>query len=826
MGKRRETKESNKQSEPAAAGKTLFVQNIPFSATNEILLDVFKNHGPINSCFVVNDPISKKSRGIGYVKFVDSEDAAKAKKAIASIEGRKVTISYADSKKRTTEGKTTPQPSKTPVPTHRLIIRNLPFTTSESQLKEMFSGCKDVCSVEVPRGPDDKCKGFGFVSFSQKDSGDDAISVLNNKELNGRKLSIDWFLKTSDFKKNVSQRKKTDSKDSAKKGSGALPGNRIIIRNLPFKMSDEELKKLMSKYGEVDKVDTPSSSGKKRGFSFVTFQSGGSAEKAISELKEVKERPVAVDWAVDKATYLSNLSKDSSLQVSPSKGGKSPKSIKNATSSQKDMERMSSPDDKLGAVSEPDAEIVDESESNSEQEDESGSEDELEHESGSNDDIEDDSAIEVNEDYSSSDDSSLDASDDEMEKGGKNLGTKAKKIGGKSKKAHSTSSADVAQDRTIFLRNVGYETTEDQLAEVFNHFGDVSYTKLLVDPMTERSRGVAFVQYKKKAHAEKCLEAAQDDQQKSLFVVDGRDLNVTLAISREKIKELVKAKEKQPKDKRNLFLAREGLIRQGTQAAHGISKNDMNKRTKLESMMRAKLKSPFIFISPTRLCIHNLPVKLNDKQLKSICLKSVQEKTAKISECRIIRDLTNVNADGIGKSRGYAFVEFGDHKHAIAALRHLNNNPEIFTNEKRPIVEFSLENTKALQAKERRLQTERSSSSGNAKTSSKAVKTKLNTRGSDAQVERPKGVKPGLPSHHGPKVRHKPRPSSLVDPKKEAQRLKKRKEQEINRRVREDNQQPKPKKMKYDAPDSFDKLVSSYRNKISARSQAKAKWFE
>ena len=56
MGKRRETKESNKQSEPAAAGKTLFVQNIPFSATSEILLDVFKNHGPINSCFVVNDP--------------------------------------------------------------------------------------------------------------------------------------------------------------------------------------------------------------------------------------------------------------------------------------------------------------------------------------------------------------------------------------------------------------------------------------------------------------------------------------------------------------------------------------------------------------------------------------------------------------------------------------------------------------------------------------------------------------------------------------------------------------------------------------------------
>ena len=59
---------------------------------------------------------------------------------------------------------------------------------------------------------------------------------------------------------------------------------------------------------------------------------------------------------------------------------------------------------------------------------------------------------------------------------------------------------------------MGYETTEDQLIEVFSQFGDVSYVKLLVDPMTERSRGMAFVQYKKKTDAEKCLTATQDDQ--------------------------------------------------------------------------------------------------------------------------------------------------------------------------------------------------------------------------------------------------------------------------------------------------------------------------
>ncbi len=36
----------------------------------------------------------------------------------------------------------------------------------------------------------------------------------------------------------------------------------------------------------------------------------------------------------------------------------------------------------------------------------------------------------------------------------------------------------------------------------------------------------------------------------------------------------------------------------------------------------------------------------------------------------------------------------GDPSHAIAALRQLNNNPKIFGPNRRPIVEFSVENVK------------------------------------------------------------------------------------------------------------------------------------
>ena len=43
-----------------------------------------------------------------------------------------------------------------------------------------------------------------------------------------------------------------------------------------------------------------------------------------------------------------------------------------------------------------------------------------------------------------------------------------------------------------------------------------------------------------------------------------------------------------------------------------------------------------------------------------------------------MRDMTQVNGQGIGKSRGFAFVNFTEHAHALQVLRTVNNNPEIF----------------------------------------------------------------------------------------------------------------------------------------------------
>ncbi|MBI5078952.1 RNA-binding protein [Candidatus Saganbacteria bacterium] len=65
--------------------KSIFVGNLPWSATDAELSAKFAEHGSVISARIVTDKFTGKSRGFG---FVDMEDAD-AEKAIAAMSGQK-----------------------------------------------------------------------------------------------------------------------------------------------------------------------------------------------------------------------------------------------------------------------------------------------------------------------------------------------------------------------------------------------------------------------------------------------------------------------------------------------------------------------------------------------------------------------------------------------------------------------------------------------------------------------------------------------------------------------------------------------------------------
>lgn len=76
------------------------------------------------------------------------------------------------------------------------------------------------------------------------------------------------------------------------------------------------------------------------------------------------------------------------------------------------------------------------------------------------------------------------------------------------------------------------------------------------------------------------------------------------------------------------------VIRPGSGAAADVSVSDMHKRASLNQVKKQMLKNLNIFISPTRLCVHNLPPTFSDKTLKKLFAKYAGP-GAKITEVRL-----------------------------------------------------------------------------------------------------------------------------------------------------------------------------------------------
>ncbi|HUU14727.1 MAG TPA: RNA-binding protein [Terriglobia bacterium] len=77
--------------------KNIFVGNLPFSATEDALRDLFGPFGEVQQVRIMTDRDTGKSRGFAFVEMAQDDDAAKAIGALngKEFEGRALTINEA-----------------------------------------------------------------------------------------------------------------------------------------------------------------------------------------------------------------------------------------------------------------------------------------------------------------------------------------------------------------------------------------------------------------------------------------------------------------------------------------------------------------------------------------------------------------------------------------------------------------------------------------------------------------------------------------------------------------------------------------------------------
>ena len=151
-----------------------------------------------------------------------------------------------------------------------MFIKNLDKSNDNKTLYEHFSSFGKILSSKV-MSDDHGSRGYAFVHFQNQTAADRAIQEMNGALLKDCRLFVGRFKSRKD--------------QEAELQNKASEFTNVYIKNLGDDMDDERLREVFSKYGKTLSVKVMTdSSGKSKGFDFVSFDSHEAAKKAVEEM--------------------------------------------------------------------------------------------------------------------------------------------------------------------------------------------------------------------------------------------------------------------------------------------------------------------------------------------------------------------------------------------------------------------------------------------------------------------------------------------------------------------------------------------------------------
>ncbi|KAI9751151.1 MAG: RNA recognition motif-containing protein [Lichina confinis] len=617
----------------------------------------------------------------------------------------------------------------------QLFISGLPLTVTEDDLTAYFSETYPLRHVVLVRDSTTKAsRGYGFVTFADVEDATRAREEFKGKELGGQKIRLDFAEHRhraigDGAHPEKDATKKSDAVAGAQRGREARKPPKLIVRNLPWSIKDpDQLAALFRSYGKVKHSIIPKGkkSGLMSGFGFVTMRGYRNAEKAIEGVngKVVDDRPIAVDWAVEKDVW-------EELQEKQREADAKDEDHQLQDSSQ------ATDDDADGGARFPEEDGLS-----------VGSEAELE--------------ADMHSDVSN-------------EGEARNREAEADEDGEASTTPDNSS--------TVFVRNVPYTASDDSLYDLFKGFGPVRYARLLLDPATERPRGTAFVSFYRQEDCETCLREAPRKKEAGLlgsgekgstsaakysvledeladptgrYTVDGRVVQVSRAVSKEEAAQLREKgsalRSNRDRDKRRLYLLSEGTVTPDSALYDLLSPAEIRMREASTKQRKSIVQNnPSLHLSLIRLSIRNIPRSIDSKGLKELARQAVvhfakdvkANKRQPLSKEELRRDSHEMKLaererktkgkgivkqakvvfegqeggkvaekSGAGRSRGYGFIEYSSHRWALMGLRWLNGHAvsysakdeeghseagrERVSKKKRLIAEFAMENAQVV----------------------------------------------------------------------------------------------------------------------------------
>lgn len=455
-----------------------------------------------------------------------------------------------------------------------ILVSGLAKDVTKQQIYKRFKKVAPIDLKSLVFPVPDAHEPTAQITYTTHKGARQAVEKLDTHVFKGVKMDV--VLKTSaKAKRKAAAREGTDlSTANVGKSSKRY---RLILRNLPFTCTELQLRKACVKYGPLDELNIimNKETGQPRGFAFIAYKRPFDAAKALTGLngktlggaEKWNSRKVAVDWTVPKDEF-------QRVQAEEKKAGKK-KAVPGSDSD-------SDSDDGSGSSSDSDSSGDDDDDSDSDDDDD--------------DDDDDDSDEDSDEDSDASSDGD-DGEDDEEEDDDESESEEEEE---------EEKSSDVDQGRTLFIRNVSFDTTEESLKDCFEKFGEVTLSKLVREFDSNRPRGTAFVQFALKEQSAAAMRRFENAALEPMEC-DGRALQVSVAVDRRQANQMTRrnakdrdTQEKVKKDTRNLKLLKVGAIMVNTPEDDALSSADRIKRQNLEMESKAKIKNPNYSVSKVR----------------------------------------------------------------------------------------------------------------------------------------------------------------------------------------------------------------------------------
>lgn len=275
-------------SEEELEPERLFVKNIPYTATESELADAFSEFGQLETVHIVQDKMSKRSKGIAYISFVMPEDSRRAKSEMdgSIFQGRIIHVQFA----------LAPPQSKS-------------STDKQNQNTSSYKSAKDA---EQKARADSNFVAWNSLFIRQ----DTAASVaaaeqgISKSELldpTAGDLPVRQALAETaviaDTKRHLLLAGvNVASLEKFAASAGSAGGKRVgrstttlLVKNLPFSASEEDILPLLNRHGGVARLVIPPT----RALAVVEYLEPSEARAAFKGLsyKRFKDAPLYLEWA-------------------------------------------------------------------------------------------------------------------------------------------------------------------------------------------------------------------------------------------------------------------------------------------------------------------------------------------------------------------------------------------------------------------------------------------------------------------------------------------------------------------------------------------------